>query len=254
MWLGLVAIGAISSMLFLEWWLSDRVDAVLNADTRINAITGAVLAGLKWAFVVPALDWISGIVNGGWIPLGRLPVFLQLVVVFLVLDWLRWVLHFMHHRVPWLWAFHRVHHSSERLNATSGLRMHVVDFLQLVTIPVIVGSFIFDIRHSPDWLMFACLVPGILLDTFQHANIRVNANLPFWKMWDRLLNNPHFHCWHHTVDHVEHDGNYGQALTIWDRLFGTCVSTPEYPRAIGLDSVSQLRNSELGLQLLSRRK
>ena len=53
------------------------------------------------------------------------------LATFLALDFLRYWLHRLHHRVPFFWQFHRVHHSSEHLNATSGLRMHAFDLVQL---------------------------------------------------------------------------------------------------------------------------
>ena len=49
-----------------------------------------------------------------------------------------------------------------------------------------------------------------------------------------LLNNPHFHVWHHTRDGTEIDGNYGNSLLIWDRLFGTDVTQDKIPLELGI--------------------
>jgi sterol desaturase/sphingolipid hydroxylase (fatty acid hydroxylase superfamily) len=46
------------------------------------------------------------------------------------------------------------------------------------------------------------------------------------------------------------DGNYGNVLLFWDRLFGTDVTGAEPPPLMGIDGDQRLENSLLGLQLL----
>ena len=49
-----------------------------------------------------------------------------------------------------------------------------------------------------------------------------------------VLVTPDMHRVHHSVHRQEHDSNYGFALSIWDRLFGTYVAQP----AEGHDSMT----------------
>jgi sterol desaturase/sphingolipid hydroxylase (fatty acid hydroxylase superfamily) len=156
----------------------------------------------------------------------------------------------LHHRVPILWTFHRVHHSPTTLNATSGLRMHIVDFVQLAFLPTVLFSVVFDLSSVPAWFLPTLLMPGVVFDAFEHGNLPFDVRRPVQRLWDRVLNNPHFHAWHHTSDGHLRDGNYGNVLTVWDRLFGTCVSTDDLPEAMGLDASSTLRNGVLPLQAL----
>ena len=74
----------------------------------------------------------------------------------------------------------------------------------------------------------AVLVFEILLNAtamFNHANLR----LPGWL--DRLVRlvlvTPDMHRVHHSVHREEHDSNYGFALSVWDRIFGTYVPEPK---------------------------
>jgi sterol desaturase/sphingolipid hydroxylase (fatty acid hydroxylase superfamily) len=200
------------------------------------------------------LGWLLGLVDAlggpGLVPIGGLPLIVQWVILFLTLDLARWALHLAHHRIPWLWRFHRVHHSSERLNATSGMRMHVVDFLQLALLPVLLFGVLFQLGETPVWLAPSVLVPGLVSDAFQHANVRIPIRSRFWRAWDAVLNNPHFHAWHHTNEGRLCDGNYGNVLTIWDRLFRTCVSREALPEGFGLERGDRLVNGAVSLQLL----
>ena len=245
-----IQLGAMVLFLGAGWLWPRRDDGFFHADTAINLATGAVLVLLK-LLVIRHL--IAGI-GDGWLDLSVLPGPVQVVVAFLIIDSARWALHLAHHRVPFLWVFHRVHHSTERIDATAGLRMHVVDFVQLVFLPVLLFSVLIDVSGCPSWLVPAVMVPGVTLDAFQHSNLRLNIHSPFWRAWDWVLNNPHFHAWHHTDEGHTIDGNYGNALTIWDRMFRTCVSRDQLPERFGLDETSKLKNGPLGLQLLRPRR
>jgi len=175
------------------------------------------------------------------------------VVAFLLLDFTRYWLHRAHHRVPWLWTFHRVHHMTERLDATAGLRMHVVDFVQLAMLPVVLFSVVLNVSTWSPWVLTAALGVGAVADAFQHANLRWNPHHPVAKVWGLVLNHPHFHAWHHTRDGARCDGNYGNTLVIWDRLFGSDVTGEELPEAYGLEPDQALVNHVLGMHLLQRR-
>ncbi len=97
------------------------------------------------------------------------------------------------------------------------------------------------------------LMIGGFFDAFEHANLRMNSRNPVFKAWNLLFNNPHFHSWHHTRDGHIKDGNYGQALTIWDRMFGTDVTEDEPPERYGLGH-QWIQLDVIGLQLLTPRE
>ena len=99
----------------------------------------------------------------------------------------------------------------------------------------------------------AALGVGIVMDCFEHGNIAVDTNTRVFKVWDKLLNNPHFHSWHHTRDGARRDGNYGNTFVIWDRMFKTEVTGPEPPELYGLEDCKALENTLLGWQLLRPR-
>lgn len=224
-------------------------------DTRLNLATGALLFGFRVTLLAGLADAVAGL------PLPRLAdlsglrdPWLQFTVAFVLQDLARYGVHFAHHRVPVLWRFHRVHHSSEHMNATSGLRMHAVDFVQLQLIPVLLFGLLLDCRSFPPavWLGLSLTVHA--MDAWTHGNIAMDLRGPVARWWGTLFVTPCFHSWHHARDWRKHDGNYGQALSVWDRLFGTHVDERDPCRDLGLPEGQQLEDSVLGLQLLRPRR
>jgi sterol desaturase/sphingolipid hydroxylase (fatty acid hydroxylase superfamily) len=241
----IVAIGAFA---IAGRWSPRKAQPWWSGELLVDLVTGAALAGLKWTVLAAPVAWIG--TRAGLVPIGRLPAPVAWLACFLALDLARYALHRIHHRVPWLWSFHRVHHSSERLDATSGLRMHVVDFLQLSLVPLVLFNLVFDVSTEPAWWLPSLLLPGVLIDAFQHSNLRFPIRAPLGRALDRVLNNPHFHAWHHTAEGASCDGNYGNVLTLWDRLFQTCVSRDTLPARFGLDDANHLVIDPISLQLL----
>ncbi len=234
--------------------LAPRVQPAVSArDSLTDVATGGLLYLVR-LLIMAAVGWVLTVLPGGWIPLEALahPA-LQLLVVFLMLDFARYWMHRASHRVGFLWTFHRTHHSGELITSTTGLRMHVVDIFLLTMIPVVLFQFLFDISSFGEWVLPVALMIGGFFDAFEHANLRVNSQTPWFKAWNTVFNNPHFHAWHHTRDGHIKDGNYGQALTIWDRLFGSDVTEDEPPERYGLGH-QWLELTVLGLQLLRPRE
>ncbi|MFM7195252.1 MAG: sterol desaturase family protein, partial [Bacteroidota bacterium] len=65
----------------------------------------------------------------GWrniiaIEVASLPGWVQLLVLFVASDFLQWNIHRLLHVVPWLWEFHKVHHSVEEMGFAAHLRYH----------------------------------------------------------------------------------------------------------------------------------
>lgn len=246
--------GAIGLFLLAGVLWPRRNESVFIRATLVNIATGGLLYAFRLviAFLVERADVAEGL---GFFDLSVVQSpWLQLLIAFVVLDLARYFVHWMDHRIPFLWHFHRVHHSSEALNSTAGLRMHMIDLVQLTMIPLVLFSLVFDVSAlSHSWVLPAALSFGIVSDAFQHANLRFPIHHPVGRTWNFLFNNPHFHSWHHTRDGVKKDGNYGNVLTVWDRVFGTDVTEAEPPAAFGLTEDQAIETTILGLQRLKRR-
>lgn len=222
-----------------------------NRDTLINVVNGVILFALKLLVINQLLVWFEvGLIDLSWIPSGPA----QFLFALIVLDFTRYWVHYADHRVGFLWKFHRVHHSAETLDSTTGLRMHLVDFLQLVCIPATTFGLLFNTAQLEPWVLPAALAVADVFDAFEHANLRWSEEHWLVRAWGRVFNNPLFHSWHHTRDGSLCDGNYGNTLVIWDRMFGTEVTRPQPPALLGLEADQALDDQSLiGLQLLRRR-
>lgn len=155
-----------------------------------------------------------------------LPWWAQFVALLIVSDFMFYVAHWTVHKVPALWRFHTVHHSSERLDWIAAHRVHPVDQLfngTLIALPGIALGF------APEILVTYALLyrwHALIL----HANVAIELGV-----LGKLITTPHFHHWHHARDAAAHDRNFGGQLALWDRLFGTVHAPAGPPAAYGID-------------------
>jgi sterol desaturase/sphingolipid hydroxylase (fatty acid hydroxylase superfamily) len=160
------------------------------------------------------------------------PFLLQFLAILFVADLTQYWVHRAFHRVPWLWRFHRIHHSADTMDWLAGSRLHLVDIAVtrgLSYVPVYVLGF----AEAP---LFAYVVFVSIQATFIHANLRFE--LPALR---GLLATPHFHHWHHAADADAVDKNFAVHLQVLDRIFGTFhLPRGRWPGAYGLAGGEQV--------------
>lgn len=135
------------------------------------------------------------------------------VSLFLIQDLSNYFMHFLEHKVKFLWAVHVTHHSSNKFNFSTGFRSSVFQpfYRYLFFIPIIL------IGYSPIEILFFYSV-GQIYGFFIHTTYTK-------KIWgfDFFFNTPSHHRVHHACNEIYLDKNMGQVLIIWDRLFNTFV-------------------------------
>lgn len=152
------------------------------------------------------------------------PLWLQFVEILLAVDLTTYWVHRTFHKVPWLWSFHAIHHSSKHMDWLAGSRMHIVDVLITRAagfLPVFVLGF------APGAL-YAYLVFVSFHAVFIHANLRWR-----WPVLRWVLATPEYHHWHHTSDEEGLDKNFAGFLPMWDVLFGTAHQPDYWPKDYG---------------------
>lgn len=134
---------------------------------------------------------------------------------FLGRAFLSWGTHLLNHKIPFLWAIHRVHHVDTRLDVSTTVRFHPLEFV--FTTPITLAGIVLLGAPPVSILIYEVLDAGITV--FSHANVR----LPWWldRPLSLLIVTPDVHRVHHSSLQPETDSNYGAVLTIWDRLLGT---------------------------------
>ena len=158
-----------------------------------------------------------------------LPLVVQFVACVLVADLAQYGVHRAFHAVPFLWRFHRVHHSVEAMDWIAGSRLHLVDVIVtrgLVLLPLVVLGF----EQSA---IFAYLGFVSLHAVFIHANFE-----PTSAWLERWIAMPRFHHWHHGIEDEARDRNFAGHLPMIDRWFGTHHLPPErWPSGYGVSGV-----------------
>jgi len=175
-----------------------------------------VYNSLSNVFVEAFNDFLGlfGITNLVAIEVNSWPIWGQFLLMFLVADFIQWNTHRLLHRVPWLWEFHKVHHSVEQMGFAAHLRYHWMEtivYKSIQYVPLAMIGFGLD-----DF--FILHIFTIAIGHLNHANIRLT-----YGPLKYILNNPVMHLWHHAKHLPEgsHGVNYGISLSIWDYLFGT---------------------------------
>ena len=146
-------------------------------------------------------DWLAkvNITNLVAIEVGMLPKWGQLLLLLVVRDFIHWLVHRLLHRVPFLWEFHKVHHSVRQMGFAAHLRYHWMEnivYRTLEYIPLAMIGFGID-----DF--FYVYIFSLAIGHFNHSNFNINLGPLKY-----LFNNPAMHIWHHAKD-LPDDKRYG---------------------------------------------
>ncbi|MFZ9887731.1 MAG: rhodanese-like domain-containing protein [Myxococcota bacterium] len=159
------------------------------------------------------------------------PVWLQIVVALVVVDFLQWCVHNLLHRVPWLWETHKVHHSVK-----DGEMDFIVSFRFQWTEVVIYRSLLYVPLAFFGFGEVAVMTHAIFGTFIGHLN-HANLDLSYGPL-RYVFNSPRMHLWHHNYDGDEKSTvNFGIIFSTWDWLFGTAKMPAEPPPKIGFAGV-----------------
>lgn len=142
------------------------------------------------------------------------PKWIQLLVLFIVLDFVQWFTHTLLHKYDFLWKFHQVHHSVKEMGFAAHLRYHWMEnvlYKPLKTFAVmILGGF------EPEQAYIVHFI-AITIGHLNHANIKIT-----WGPFKYILNNPVMHLYHHSykLPKGKYGVNFGISLSVWDYIFG----------------------------------
>lgn len=158
---------------------------------------------------------LFGITNIVAISVKSWPIWAQFLLIFIVADFIQWNVHVMLHRVPWMWNFHKVHHSVKVMGFAAHMRFHFMETIfyktaQYLPLAMIgVGIQEFFIVH-----MFT-----VFIGHLNHANVGWG-----YGPLGYIFNNPRMHIWHHAKylpPNRKYGVNYGISLSLWDYIFRT---------------------------------
>jgi sterol desaturase/sphingolipid hydroxylase (fatty acid hydroxylase superfamily) len=149
------------------------------------------------------------------------------LLLFLAYEFGYWLDHYLKHRIPFLWEFHKTHHAAEVLTPWTTWRVHPLDTLIFANVlAIVVGSVggVGNYLVGRDAPLFTVSGSNILLVFFIYAYVHLQHSqfwIPFTGAVGRVFMSPAHHQIHHSVDPVHFNRNMGSCLSLWDWLFGT---------------------------------
>lgn len=180
----------------------------------------------------------------GLLHLIQAPVWFELLLSILVLDLIaQYSVHYLLHKVKWMWRLHLIHHSDTNLDATSGTRHHPLDFV----IRELFALFAVIIMGMPLAFYLFYRIVTVFFTYWTHANIKLPKKIDKSLSW--IIVTPTMHKFHHHHELPWTDTNYGNMLSIWDRLFGTFLYDNPDDIVYGLDLLDNEKSDDLTYQL-----
>jgi lathosterol oxidase len=158
--------------------------------------------------------------------MAALPWVVQFFLAVLVADLAEYWIHRAFHKVPFLWGFHAIHHSSKALDWLAGSRAHIVEDLVVRGGILVPMMFLFSQDIIVAYLLFVTIHA-----TWAHCNF--GPTLAWLEPYFVL---PRFHHWHHTSQKESLDKNFAIHFPWIDKLFGTYYFPDDaWPADYGLD-------------------
>ena len=157
------------------------------------------------------------------------------VVLFLVYDLAYWTNHYVAHKVPFLWEFHKIHHTAQVLTPLTNWRVHPVytiiySWFTAVFVGVADGALKYAVGPGamplgPEGMNVVLLLFFLTTVSLQHSHIWIATN----GLLGRAVVSPAHHQIHHSADRRHFDKNFGLCLAVWDWMAGT-LYVPEPKR------------------------
>jgi len=146
------------------------------------------------------------------------------LVLFIIEDFSRFFVHWLYHRIPFLWKYHSVHHSATVLTPLTLYRVHSIEYFLnncrgVIVVGTVSGMFMFCFDGA---VGFAEIL-GVNLFNFifnlaaanlRHSHVRIGFGL-----LEHLFISPAQHQIHHSRDKKHFNKNFGSCLAIWDKAF-----------------------------------
>lgn len=190
-----------------------------RVNVSLAAVSAVALAALPMLGIGVAATWAQGHDYGLLRVLG-LPWAVNWLLTWVLLDFAIYWQHRAFHAAPLLWRAHRVHHLADGFETSLGLRFHP---LEIVPSAAFKASVVIALGAPPAAaISYEILLLAMSLLT--HADIALPPRLDALLRW--VVVTPDWHRVHHSPHRTETDSNFGNWLSVWDRLFGTHVAQP----------------------------
>ncbi len=155
-----------------------------------------------------------------------IPLYLNMILSFLLIDLCQYWVHRLHHKIPYLWRLHRLHHSDKDVDALTTFLHHPLEYLTTFAISIIL-FILFDIP------MIVLVLYSTIFSVhaaFSHTTLKINPQLERYLGY--VIVTPSIHRVHHALAFKESNSNFGQVFSFWDRLFASHIKPSTIKKAL----------------------
>lgn len=202
--------------------------AFSNSPFIVTSIPGQLLLGLAF---IKTIEWTTqhqfGILY--LLPKNTNPLWV-FIASFVLLDLGEYAYHIVMHKVKRLWMFHAVHHSDKVVDVSTTLREHPGENIVRLSFTLL---WVF-ITGTAFWMLMLRQIVQAITTLFAHMNYRFSDTTD--KLISLVFITPNLHQVHHHYKQPYTDCNYGDVLSIWDRIFGTLKRLPAEQLVFGVDT------------------
>jgi sterol desaturase/sphingolipid hydroxylase (fatty acid hydroxylase superfamily) len=149
------------------------------------------------------------------------------LLVVLAADFALWYGHYLSHKIPVLWEFHKVHHSAEVMTPFTAGRVHPIDDMMGYALTGLFSGSVGGVCayiFGKDASLIAVFQLNIVLFVFYMLAFHLRHShiwLPLTGWLGHVFISPAHHQVHHSSAERHWDRNMGFVFAIWDWMFGT---------------------------------
>ena len=215
-----------------------------HAKVNLTLLTTTILINVGFGLLIAGVFiWMESN-RFGLLFMVELPLWIEVLLGVMILDLIaQYTVHYLLHRVKFMWKFHMVHHSDTKVDVTTGTRHHPGDYLFreiFALIAIVIGGIPFGV-----YMLYRIIT--VLMTYWTHSNL----NMPIFL--DRMLSfvfiTPNMHKFHHHFERPWTDTNFGNIFSLWDRVFQTFVYDDPHKIKYGLDVLEDEQADDLMYQL-----
>lgn len=160
------------------------------------------------------------------------------LIIVLVWDFSATYAHYLKHKTPIFWEFHKVHHSAEVMTPITALRRHPVDAMIGAAVTTLflgtaLALWVLISGRAAEPVMIFGSIAGIYLWRLLGYNLRhSHIWISYGDCWNRILISPAQHQIHHSNSAAHYDTNFGHIFSFWDSMLGTLYLPKEGERVV----------------------
>lgn len=195
-------------------------------------ITFILIFSLERRLNFEQVDWrrvLSNLFLGSIVPVLLNTIFYKLILeiipikkayisflwVFIILEFVTFLLHFLYHKNKYLWKIHRIHHKDNEVDTSSTFRFHPFEMIMHFVITSIVAIAIgasWEDKMKFDMILF-------FAGMFHHSKDLLPKKID--TILSKIFVTPGYHLYHHSADKEQYNYNYCSLFNFWDLVFNT---------------------------------